>query len=95
MQVSNETAPTTDPSAHGGDTDDDDSTSGDQTDGSSRWNGGLDSSDTEDGMTTTDVQSLPTGPGDYTDTVTNPDGTKSVSTYVNDLLTQVQDIRDE
>ena len=76
----------------GGDTDDDESTSGDQTDGSSEWNGGLDSSDTEDGMTTTDVQSLPTGPGDYTDTVTNPDGTKSVSTYVNDLLTQVQDI---
>jgi YD repeat-containing protein len=36
--------------------------------------------------------SLPTGPGDYTDTTTNPDGTQTVDVYVDDLLTQKQQL---
>jgi YD repeat-containing protein len=74
------------------DTSDDLSTTGSQIDTSNTWAGGLDSSETQDGMTTTTVESLPTGPGNYTITTTNPDQTKTVDTYTDDLLTQEQQL---
>jgi len=51
------------------------------------WNGGLNSSETIDGQTTTDTVALPTGGGNYTDTAVNPDGTQIVDTYASGLLT--------
>jgi len=76
----------------GDDNSDDLSTDGSQDDDSESLDGGLETTDTQDGMTTTTVESLPTGPGDYTITTTNPDATKTLDTYTDDLLTQEQQL---
>ena len=78
--------------AHAGGDSDQLSTTGSQDDNSQAWNGGLDSSSTVDGQTTTTVQSLPTGPGAYTVTTTNPDGTQDVQTFAAGLLMQDQQL---
>jgi YD repeat-containing protein len=86
--VFNPTVPTYpyDPTQKGGIDTDQLSTGGNQDDNSQTWNGGLDSSETVNGMITTTHQSGPSGPGDYTITTTNPDGTKDVQTYTDGLL---------
>ena len=65
------------------------STAGVQDNNSTVTNGGLNSSSTVDGMTTTGAITNVSS-GGYTDTITNPDGTKRADTYTDGLLTQEQ-----
>jgi len=62
---------------------------GNPDDNAANWNGGLNSSQTINGQTTTALVSSP-AQGGYTDTITNPDGTQIVDTYTSGLLTQEQ-----
>ena len=53
-------------------------------------NSGLDTQTTSNGLTTSTHTELGAGDGNYTVTTTNPDGTRTVDTYAEGLLTQEQ-----
>jgi len=61
------------------------STTGDSVDSVTVSNGGLNTSETDDGLTTTTQVSYPSTGGEV-DTTTNPDGTQLVDTYTQGLL---------
>lgn len=78
---------TSDPTAKGGVDTKTPSATGTQEEDQLSWEGGLDSSDTVDGMTTT-TQTIYGTNGTYTVLTTNPDGTQQQDLYTDGLLTE-------
>lgn len=90
--VNTVTKSTTDPTASVGTTQKDLSASGNQLSSAYTSNSGLNTTTTNNGLTTSTRTDLGTGDGAYTITTTNPDGTQTVDSYTEGLLTQEQQL---
>jgi hypothetical protein len=86
-QFNNPSAATTNDNTPSGDAETDQSTTGNQSDSSGTDHGGLDSTATVDGETATTHTALGTS-GNDTVTTTNPDGTQTIDSYSDGLLSE-------